>query len=60
MEDEPVPGASPATYCRIAGVLLMLGWAAAFFFELGPTMIRPVYLIAGALLCWWGMRTAAG
>ena len=38
---------------------LMVGWAAAFFLDLGPTVVRPVYLIAGAFLSWWGMRSSS-
>ena len=54
MEDRRVSEDAVGTCCRIAGVLLMLAWAAASFFDLGPVTIRPGYLIAGALLSWWG------
>ena len=43
---------------KIVGMLLMMIWLAAAVFDIGPLVLRPLFLFSGALVSWWAMRTA--
>ncbi len=51
-----MPGTFFAVLLRILGVILMMAWLAAAFFDVGPEVVRPGFLVAGACLSWWAMR----
>ncbi len=43
---------------RLVGVLLLAGWILAVLLDFADPMWRPAFLVAGALLCWCGIRAA--
>lgn len=47
-----------AIVLKIAGMLLMMMWLAAAVFDIGPLVLRPLFLFSGALVSWWAMRTS--
>lgn len=43
---------------KVLGLTLMLMWIVAAIFDIGPVLIRPLFLLLGAFLSWWVVRAS--
>ncbi len=56
--DSPEPEGVVITAPKLLGLTLMLSWPVAAIFNLGPIVLRPIFLYSGALVSWLAMRSS--